>query len=172
MARTETRGRESAMEYAARCKTATTNQGLDAVTELLDREDIAYEVDQTGGFCMMVRVQPDIRNYPYVGITSAPLFTGGPEGTVYVCLYTSEEHEGAEVAEALPLSELVAMLNRLFSDEVEYCNPEWPSAVECADDDHDVAWQPWARLYLHGDQWAYGCSSCGWSEWARVAGNP
>jgi hypothetical protein len=42
--------------YAAACTAAVTQQGLDPVIERLYLETIHYEVEQTGGFCMVVIV--------------------------------------------------------------------------------------------------------------------
>lgn len=42
--------------YDAACESATTGQGLDPLTALLDEHDVSYWVEQTGGFCMVVMV--------------------------------------------------------------------------------------------------------------------
>jgi hypothetical protein len=43
-------------EYDAACERAATNQGLDPVMEALRAADIKYNLEQTGGFCMVVTV--------------------------------------------------------------------------------------------------------------------
>jgi hypothetical protein len=46
----------TAMTYEDRCKWAATNQGLDPIVERLTAEGIDHEVEQTGGFTMVVTV--------------------------------------------------------------------------------------------------------------------
>lgn len=45
-----------AMTYAERCEAAATHQGLDPVRDALDTANISYDVEQTGGFTMVVVV--------------------------------------------------------------------------------------------------------------------
>ena len=42
--------------YAEACETYATDQGLDPITRALAAQGIPATVDQTGGFCMCVRV--------------------------------------------------------------------------------------------------------------------
>lgn len=45
------------IDYAAACQTAASRQGLDPLTDALKVAGIRYDVEQTGGFCMVVTVR-------------------------------------------------------------------------------------------------------------------
>lgn len=44
------------MDYGRACREAATRQGLDPLTEALTRAGIAHDVEQTGGFTMVVTI--------------------------------------------------------------------------------------------------------------------
>ena len=66
------------LPYADACVAAATAQGLDPVTERLHTETVHYEVEQTGGFTMVVVVPREDGVY---GITA------DGEDTWLVCWY-------------------------------------------------------------------------------------
>lgn len=75
------------MDYKRACEYASEDQGITAIGEKLECLNIKYEVDQTGGFTMVGRVQIDENaHFPYLGFT--------PECIV---MYQDEEDEGLEV---------------------------------------------------------------------------
>ena len=94
--------------YAAACIAAATQQGLDPVTERLHLETIHYEVEQTGGFCMVV-VVPDRGDE--VGVWG---ITEDEPGTYLLCYYPentwNEGGEAVAVYEGQTLDQVVAHL--------------------------------------------------------------
>jgi hypothetical protein len=56
------------MDYDARCKSATTAQGLDPLIEVLTEQGVEFSLEQTGGFCMVVYIGGDAES-PRVGVT-------------------------------------------------------------------------------------------------------
>ena len=75
------------MDYNKACESASADQGITAIGKELEFLNIAYEVDQTGGFTMVGRVAIDANaDFPYLGFT--------PECVV---MYKDEEDEGLEV---------------------------------------------------------------------------
>lgn len=56
-------------DYAEACKRATTNQGLDPMVERLREEGLGFEVEQTGGFTMVIVVSVNNTDQGTYGIT-------------------------------------------------------------------------------------------------------
>lgn len=92
------------LSYAERCRRASTNQGLDPVVERLHLETIHYEVEQTGGFTMVVVVPTPGGVY---GITADTL-----DPKYLLCWYENDDwQEGrgeSAVWEEQTLDQLVA----------------------------------------------------------------
>lgn len=105
----------NATSYAAACKQATTDQGLDPIVAALADAGVSHFVEQTGGFVMCVAVSPtlDVREFegveytdyyqhPYIFVTSAREWNGG-EGWMVVRYRgdDGEVDEGSVVGENL-----------------------------------------------------------------------
>lgn len=60
---------EFANWYEQRCRDATTAQGLDPIVEVIRDAGIPVSVDQTGGFCMCVRVDLVEGNSQFLWLT-------------------------------------------------------------------------------------------------------
>lgn len=90
--------------YEHRCRRAARDQGLDPVCEVLKETGIDHVVDQTGGFCMVVRVPvPD--GTAWYGITA------GDRHGYLVCRYAdADDTDGKIVARAAKLSKLAWIL--------------------------------------------------------------
>lgn len=118
----------AAARYAEACRRAATDQGLDPITARLDAEGIAYDVDQTGGFTMCVRVDGPDGWYAYVT-------DGEPAGNWTVGAY-GPDYESRAGCEGVPLDrgetvtadEGVALLRRFLAAEIPtgcpYCATE------------------------------------------------
>jgi len=63
------------MDYQAACEYATEEQGLNPALEALEAAGVPVSVDQTGGFCMCVRVQGEDPKI-YVWVTASDIEAG------------------------------------------------------------------------------------------------
>lgn len=120
--------------YAAACKRATTDQGLDPIVERLTAEGFGPDVDQTGGFTMCVRVdRPDDGWYAYV--TSGEYTYGEDAGSWAIFAYADDyDHAaGSEGVELTPNGAAdpddgVAIVRRFVAGEIpetcQWCNGE------------------------------------------------
>lgn len=54
--------------YGQQCRKAASAQGLDPIMAKLTAEAVPFDLRQTGGFCMLVRVA--LRGDEYIGITA------------------------------------------------------------------------------------------------------
>ena len=93
------------MTYAEGCAHAATAQGLDPITEALRAAGIPHRVDQTGGFCMVVRVPLTEADTVYLCATA-----GEVGGTCDVGMYWDDcpewHGEGQDLAFNLPIEYL------------------------------------------------------------------
>lgn len=98
--------------YAEACEWHATEQGLDPIAEELRAAGIPHTVDQTGGFCMLVRVPLTEGGDPYLYLNASEV-----EGTCCVGMYWDncpEWHsEGEDVAYNLPLEHLAHSVRTL-----------------------------------------------------------
>lgn len=70
------------MTYTEACERAATDQNLDPISEELSRHGIPHYIDQTGGFCMVVRVPLSEDGKHYLYMTDAVDYASGPVGWV------------------------------------------------------------------------------------------
>lgn len=90
--------------YDQRCIRAAKDQGLDPVCEVLRETGIAHTIEQTGGFCMAVRVAVP-GSEAWYGITA------GDRRGYLVCRYAdADDTDGKIVARAAKLSKLAWIL--------------------------------------------------------------
>ena len=106
--------------YAARCAHATTSQGLDPIIDVLRAAGIPYTVDQTGGFCMCVRVPLIEGDSQYLYLTLAEgVYTNAGPGSVAIVRYW--DHDNGEnqcwldlpyLASAVALDDVVGVVRQ------------------------------------------------------------
>jgi len=97
--------------YAEACRRAATAQGLDPICQALSKAGIGHGVEQTGGFCMMVRV-PTPHGYHF-GITAAEQPDTDSSGHWLVARYSDDEdqYDGGEVVgAAIPTADVITLL--------------------------------------------------------------
>lgn len=82
--------------YQRACKESTESQGLADVVTALAVAMVPVTVDQTGGFCMCVRVAHSAERYVYV--TRSEIGDG-----YYVCEYDDRDDSHRELTEAVEL---------------------------------------------------------------------
>ena len=101
------------MTYEEACEQAATAQGLDPATEALRAAGMPFTVDQTGGFCMMIRVPFAEEAKRYFGITNNEI---GPEYLVY--LYDDRPEwdcEGTKLSDATTAEDLAPFIRRAIA---------------------------------------------------------
>ena len=115
------------MDYGAACDFHATAQGLDPITEALRAAGIPYAVDQTGGFCMLVRVPLTEGGDPYLYVSASEV-----DGTCVVGMYWDNcpnwHSEGEDVAYNLPIDHLAHSVRLLVKapealHACPYCEP-------------------------------------------------
>lgn len=98
--------------YEEACRRAATSQGLDPIRRALEAEGLATHVDQTGGFCMCLRVNSTVLQGGYVWVTDDT--PAGEEHEYIVCLYGPQDEETGYDQEALreqyPITTLEAVV--------------------------------------------------------------
>lgn len=123
-------------DYDAACKRAATEQGLNPVFDELRANDIAAELEQTGGMCMVAYVYAGDRDTA-VGITRSPSdicrihqaddpacgeFDECPESVYLVCFYgpylrgSTAEDLGSVVTDRASLDHLAQIVHELLVD--------------------------------------------------------
>ena len=80
------------LNYSAACQLAAERQGLVPVMEALDGAGIAYDLLQTGGFCMVVEVRRD-------NAGRERLWATNEQGNILVASYLDDE-DGNEVPQS------------------------------------------------------------------------
>lgn len=106
--------------YEQACARCATEQGLDEITAVLELAAIPYEVDQTGGFTMCVRVQRADGWYVYV--TDGDVTYGEPGwhlGAYAADYETAAGCEGVALSDGGPVTadEGVALVRAFLADE-------------------------------------------------------
>lgn len=110
--------------YEQACEEAATARGLDPATDALRAAGMPFTVDQTGGFCMMVRVPFAEEAKRYFGITQnedspfAGIRGEVGEGDYVVYLYDDSEEwdcEGTLISQRTLAEDLASLLRRQIS---------------------------------------------------------
>lgn len=92
--------------YAARCAKAATDQGLDPLTAALVAAGIAYDVEQTGGFCMVVTVRGildgDEGTFTLTATDEGARFPALPAGTWHAAFHPGNTWEEGDASGDYP----------------------------------------------------------------------
>ncbi|MBS2531954.1 hypothetical protein KGQ20_04140 [Catenulispora sp. NF23] len=96
--------------YGAACRWAATDQGLDPISSALRAAGIDHDVDQTGGFCMVVHVSTP--HGFYFGITASEdrNVVAGRQWMVVRYSDTDEGDEGEITGSAMSTLDVIALL--------------------------------------------------------------
>jgi hypothetical protein len=127
--------------YADACRRATTAQGLDPIIGALAAAGVVHDVEQTGGFCMMVRV-PTPRSHHF-GITVTEQSGTDRSGHWLVVRYSDIEYDDGEViGEAMPTDEVIALLRAHLPAALTLTGPAQSAPAPTLTGPEDVAVRP------------------------------
>lgn len=89
------------LPYATACRAAATEQGLDPITEALDAAGLDYDIEQTGGWVMVVEI--DGADGGYMAITPDQI-----DGSGFAVAYVSAAASKGDAEEELRTEQATA----------------------------------------------------------------